>query len=327
MKALVAHRLVGLDGLAAEDIAAPTPGPGEVLVGVGAATIHLADVAALAGERHPRPALPFTPGLEAAGLIAAVGPEVEGFKQGDRVAAFLPWGGLAEGAVTSAALCAKLPDSLGFAVAASLPIVYAGALMALRDRARLGVGQTLLVLGGGGEAGLAAVEIGKRLGARVIAVTNESRGSEASERGADHLIDAASRPLTESVGALTANKGVDVAFDPVGGDAFEIAQLTLQAGGRMVSAGFAGGRVPRVNLAAFHARNAELIAANTPLAAQNDPLRAQMALRDVIAWAEEGIITPKIAAQFTLADMRPAFDYVKQRRNAGAVVITIGKEA
>jgi NADPH2:quinone reductase len=326
MKALIAQRLSGLDALLAEEVTAPAPGPGEVLIGVAAAGVHLADLAALSGERHPRPELPFIPGLEAAGLVAAVGPDVTGFKPGDRVAAFVDWGGLAEGTVAKAALCAAIPDGMSFALAAALPVAYGAALMALRERARLAPGETVLVLGAGGQSGLAAVEIAKKLGARVIAVASgESRGSEAGERGAEAIVDSASRPLSESVAALTDNAGVDVVFDPVGGDAFEMALLTLAPGGRVISSGFAGGRIPRINMSALYARDASLISANTPLTVKSDPAHAQQALNDVITWTAQGEIVPRIAAQFALADARAAFSYVKGRRNAGAVIVTIGK--
>ena len=328
MKALIAHRLVGIDALASDEIAAPTPGTGQVLIAVGAAGLHLTDLAALAGDRHPRPALPFIPGLEAAGLVAAVGEGVSDLTAGDRVVTFLDWGGLAEGAIAKAALCAKLPDGMAFSTAAGLPVAYGGALLALRDRASLAVGETLLVMGAGGQAGLAAVEIGKRLGARVIAVVGgAARGSEASELGADDIVDAASRPLSESVSALTGAKGVDVIFDPVGGDAFEIALMTLARGGRMISAGFAAGRIPRVNVGALFARNAALIAANIPFAVQDNPVAAQAALNDVIAWTADGSLRPRVAAQFPLGDVRPAFDYIKARRGAGAVIVTIGQDS
>jgi len=328
MKALIAQRLSGLDALSAVESAAPAPGPGEVLIGVGAAGVHLADLAALSGERHPRPNLPFTPGLEAAGLIAAVGAGVSSLKAGDRVAAFLDWGALAEGAVAKAELCVTIPDTVAFPLAASLPVAYGGALLAMRERARLSAGETVLVLGAGGYAGLAAVHVAKKLGARVIAVASgESRGSEAGVHGADEVVDGSARPLSESVAALTNNAGVNVIYDPVGGDAFETALLTLANGGRVISAGFAGGRIPRINMSALYARDAELISANTPLTAQVHPALAQKALRDIIAWLSEGAIEPRIAAQFSLADFRPAFDYVKARRNAGSVIVHIGKES
>lgn len=328
MRGLLAQRLAGLEALAIEDVAAPMPGPDEMLIGVGAAGVNLADVAALGGERHPRPDLPFVPGLEVAGIVAAIGPGVCGFSPGDRVAAFVRWGGLAEGAVARAELCAHLPDSMTFAYAAGLPIAYAGALLALRERARLVAGETVLVLGAGGHAGLAAIDIAKKLGARAIAVASgESRGSEAAGRGADEIVDSSARPLSESVAALTGGAGVNAIYDPVGGDAFEMSLLTLANGGRVVSAGFAGGRIPRVNLPALYARDAELISANTPLTVQAHPAQAGAALRDTIAWASEGAIAPKIAAQFALPDAKVALEYVKARRNTGAVIVTVGNES
>ncbi len=327
MKALIAQRLSGIAALAADDIAAPKPGPGEVLIAVGAGGVHLADIAALMGERHPRPSLPFIPGLEAAGLVAAVGAEVTSLAPGDRIAAFMSWGGLAEGAVAQADLCAKLPDTIPLSLGASLPMAFAGALLALRDRARLAAGETLLVLGAGGYTGIAAVQIGKKLGARVIAVAaGEARGSEAVESGADELIDGSAKPLSESVAALTAGNGVDVIYDPVGGDAFEMAVMTLAIGGRMISAGFAAGRVPRINMSAIYARDAELLAANTLLTVQKYPAHARAALNDVIAWTVDGSIRPRIAVQFPLSGATPAFDYISSRRGSGAVIITIGKE-
>jgi NADPH2:quinone reductase len=327
MKALIAQRLSGPDGLVAEDVPAPTPGPGEVLIGVGAAGIHLADLAALSGERHPRPEVPFTPGLEVAGLVAALGAGVEAFKPGDRVVAFVDWGGLAEGAVAREAVCVPIPEAMTFAAAAALPMAYAGALLALRDRARLAQGETVLVLGAGGQAGLAAVEIAHKLGARVIAAASgEERGIEAGEKGADAVIDTAARPLSESIAALTGNAGVDVIFDPVGGDAFEMALLTLAAGGRVLSSGFAAGRVPRVNMPAIFARDAELIAANTPLTVKSNPQQARSALEDVVGLSARKEIAPHIAAQFAFSDFKAALNYVKGRRNAGAVIVSIGKE-
>jgi len=326
MKALIARRLSGLEALTSDEVSVPAPGPGEILIGVAAAGLHLADVAALSGDRQPRPDLPFVPGLEAAGLVAAVGEGVSGFQPGDKVVAFLDWGGMAEGAVAKAAVCARIPDDMTFPKAAALPIAYAGALLALRERARITPGDTVLVLGAGGHSGLAAVDIAKKLGARVLAVASgETRGSEAAERGADAVIDGSERPLSESVMALTGNGGVQVVFDPVGGDAFEMAMPTLAVGGRIISAGFAGGRIPRMNMAALYARDAAMISANLPLAVKADQALACSALRDVIAWAAAGEIVPRIAAQFTFVEAHAAFNYVKSRRNAGAVVVTIEK--
>jgi NADPH2:quinone reductase len=324
MKAFRAHRLAGLEVLALEDVAAPVPAPGEVLIAVKAVGIHLADFAALAGERSPRPAVPFTPGLEVAGTVAGLGDGVTGLKAARRVVAFVPWGGLAEYAIAPASVCVAVPGALTDAQAASLPLAYGGAILALREKAGFGNGETVLVLGAGGFMGLAAIEIAKQLGARVIAAgAGETRVAVAREHGADHIVDTATAVLSRAVMDLTGGNGADVIFDPVGGDAFEAALGAAATGARLVSTGFAGGRVPRVDLAALFARDMALVAANIPLAVKAHPMRARAALEDAVAWAGAGTIKPRIAAQFLLAEARHAFEYVKARRGNGAVVVTI----
>jgi len=324
MKAYRAHRLAGMEVLALEEVSAPQPPAGAVAIAVKAAGVHLADLAALAGERHPRPELPFTPGLEVAGTVAALGSGVKGLKKGQRVAAFVPWGGMAEQALTPAELCVALPDSVEDKIAAGLPMAYAGAILALRDRAGLKAGEVVLVTGAGGTSGMAAVEAAKALGAVVIAAAGgEARTALAQGQGADHLIDTATEALDSRVAELTGGKGADVVFDPVGGDAFAAALASLASGGRIVTAGFAGGRLPTVNVGVAFARNLSIIGANVPLIAQSQPQLARAALTDAVAWAAEGKIRPRIAAQFPFADLRQAFDYVKQRRGTGAVVVTV----
>ncbi|MGH6871148.1 MAG: zinc-binding dehydrogenase [Rhizomicrobium sp.] len=323
MKAYRAHRLAGLEMLALEDVPAPEPPAGAVAIAVKAAGLHLADFAALAGDRAPRPELPFTPGLEVAGTVAAGGGK--GLRKNQRVAAFLPWGGLAEMALTPAELCVPIDDGVGDAEAACLPVAYAGAILALREKAQLAKGETVLVLGAGGQIGLAAVEIAKLLGATVIAAAGgEVRGSLASEMGADHGIDTANEPLDTRAREFTGGKGVDIVFDPVGGEAFEAAIAATAIGARIVSVGFAGGRVPRVNVPSFFSRDLRLIAANLPVTVQAHPALARAALLEAAKWAAEKKIHPRIAAKFPLADARAAFQYVKARKANGAVVVTMG---
>jgi NADPH:quinone reductase len=322
VKAFRTHRLGTAPAL--EEAALPEPGAGEVRIAVKAAGLHLTDVAALAGERVPKPQLPFTPGFEAAGLVTALGKGVKGLKLGQPVLAFLAGGGLADEALANAALCAALPEALGFEQAASLPVAYGGALMALRDQARLKGGETLLVLGAGGQAGLAAIGIGKELGARVIAAAGvEERRSAASAQGADDTVDGSSASLADSVLSLTDGKGANVVFDPVGGDAFAAALHAASIGARYIAAGFAGGRARATNVQMLFARNIQLLTANIPVMAASDPARARHALEDVIAWAIEGKIKPRIAARFALAQAAHALDYVKARRDSGAVIVTL----
>ncbi len=324
MKGIRAQRLNGPTALKLEEWEAPAPGPGQLLIDVAAAGVNLADIAAAAGERQPLPSLPFVPGLEAAGRVAALGEGVSGFKVGDKVAAYLAWGGLAEQAVADAALTVKLPKGLAPDVAAVLPAAYAGALLALKDKARLQGGETLLVLGAGGAAGLAAIAIGKILGATVIAAAGtDARGAAAGEQGADHVIDSATMRLGDVIAGWTDGKGVDVVFDPVGGDASAAALGACAPGARFLVAGFAGGKVGSLNARAVFARDLQILAANLTLAVAADPKAARAALQEVLSWAAAGKITPRIAARFAFADARTALDYVQNRRGAGAVLVTM----
>lgn len=323
METYRADRLGGPDMLVRTDADTPEPGPGQLRIAVRAVGIHLADLAALAGQRPPRPSLPFTPGVEVSGTVSAVGPEGADFAPGQAVIGFVGSGGLAEEALASAALCVPLPEGMAFGRAAGLPVAYAGGLVALRDRAGLGGGQTLLVLGAGGQAGLAAVELGKRLGAEVIAAAGQaSRLEVAVAQGADHTIMAATSPLGETVLELTDGRGADVVFDPVGGDGSRAALAALAPGARIVCAGFAAGQAPAVNAMALYGRDAALITANAGVMIETVPDALRAALADVAAWAASGEIRPRIAAQFPFDQARHALDYVMNRRDTGAVVVT-----
>ncbi len=324
IKALRAHRLVGPEALALDDIPPPGPGPDELLVAVEAAGVNLPDVAAVIGARRPPPALPFTPGLEGAGVVLAAGANVRELKPGDRVCGFFPSGSLAQQALAPANLAVPIPKRIAPDVAACLPVAHAGALMALRDRAHLAEGETLLVLGAGGHAGLAAVAIGKILGARVIAAASgEERGASAGQRGADAVIDTAAKPLGEAVRAITGGAGANVVFDPVGGDAFVPALGATAPGGRYVVAGFAGGQPGEINPAVLFARDVQLMTSNTLRALALGPMRALSALATVVTWAAEEKLSPKIAAKFPLKDARHAIEYVRAHRATGAAIVTM----
>jgi NADPH2:quinone reductase len=324
MQAFLTRSLTGLNALALGDAEPPQPGPGEIVVTLEAAGVNLADLAFAMGQRAPKPALPFIPGMEGAGTVTAIGKGVKAVRKGDAVAAFLASGGIAQSVKTSVALTCVLPKGVTAATGASLPHNYAGALMALRDRAALKAGEILLVLGAGGTAGLAAISIGKAMGAKVFAVANGAeRRNVAKEQGADEVIDPGNAPVAEELLKLTGDKRADVIFDPVSGDA-AIAGFPAGANGmRYIMAGFAGGSVPRLELTQLFARDAVLIAANTPLMVEREPERAKKALADVIAWAAAGKIKPRVAAKFPLAEARHAFDYVAGRRGMGAVLVTM----
>ncbi len=323
MKVFRSARLGGVGELALEDAPVPSPGPDEVVIALQAAGVNLADIAAASGERRPLPPTPFVPGLEGAGTIAAVGARVKGLKEGDVVAAFFPWGAFAQQAVTKAALVVLLPPGVTPQEAAMLPMAYAGARLALKDRARLAKGETVLVLGAGALGGLAAVEVANALGARVFAAASGATRGQPASAIADEVIDTGAAPLDQRVMALTDNAGADVIFDPVGGEAFEAASKACAVGGRFVCTGFASGRMPRVDLALLFARDAQLLTANIPQMVLADPARARAALKDVLEWAAQKKIRPRIAAKFHLRETAAALDYVRARRGHGGVIVTM----
>ena len=247
MRAMVCQRLEGPEALSLEDWPEPVPGPGEVLIAVAAAALNFADLLALKGRYQERLEPPFVPGLEVAGRVAGLGAGVEGLKEGNRVLALVDGGGYAERAVAKASDVFVLPEDLDWATGAGFPITYGSAHGALVWRAALQPGETLAVHGAAGGVGLAAVECGKALGARVIASARGAQRLEVARRhGADETLDSTGEDLRQRMKDLTDGRGVDVVFDPVGGEVFEASLRAAAWGARLVVVGFAGGGVPQI---------------------------------------------------------------------------------
>src|SRR5258705_6733012 len=246
MRAMLCHAWGPVENLKLGDAPAPVPADGELIIAVRAVVITYADAIMLAGKYQRRPSRPFSPGLEASGIVAACGSGVTRFKPGDRVMAILAHGGLAELAVAPEAETFAIPERMSFAEAGAFPVAYISSHVALRWQGRLKPGETLLVLGAAGGVGLTAVEIGKAMGARVIAAASTAEKlAAAQERGADEVINYATEKLTDRVMALTDSKGADVCFDPVGGELFDAALSSLGWGGRILLIGFVAG-VPQI---------------------------------------------------------------------------------
>ncbi len=242
MRAVICHQWGSVDELTVGEAPVPEAAPGEVLIRVKATAVNYADSIMVAGRYQTKPALPFSPGLETAGVVAACGRGVSGFKPGDRVMAILAYGGLAEFAVAPAAETYVIPDGMSFPEAGAFAIAYISSHVAIRWQGRLEAGETLLVLGSAGGVGLAAVEIGKAMGARVIAAASTpEKLAVAVGHGADASIDYSREQLTERVMALTDGKGADICFDPVGGALFDAALSSLGWGGRILLVGFVAG--------------------------------------------------------------------------------------
>jgi len=303
------------------EIARPTPAPDEVLVRIAACGLNFADLLMLKGTYQERPALPFTLGMEVAGTIEATGANVAGLAPGDRVAVFAGQGGLAEYGTFAASRCVRLPDAMPFEHAAAFMIAYGTSHLALGHRARLQPGETLLVTGAAGGVGLTAVEIGKAMGARVIAC---ARGAErlavARAAGADHLIDSETADLRAEVKALG---GADVVYDPVGGDTFMAALRATNPEGRLIPIGFAGGGVPQIPANLLLVKNLTVIGLywGGYMAFRPEVLTGSLA--DLLTLYSNGQLQPHVSHVLPLAEVETALDLLRSRTATGKVVVTM----
>ena len=303
------------------DLPRPEPGPGEVRIAVAACGLNFADLLMIDGRYQERPALPMTLGMELAGTVDALGPDVTGPALGTRVAAFGGQGGLADFAVVPGARCLPLPATMDLPTAAAFQIAYGTSHLALTRRARLAPGETLLVLGAAGGVGLTAVEIGKRLGARVIA---SARGADrlavAAAAGADHLIDSDAPDLR---GSLKALGGVDVVYDAVGGPAFIEALRATKPEGRLLTIGFAGGEVPQIPANLLLVKNLTVIGLYWGGYLSFAPEALMGSLTTLLDWHARGWLAPHISHRLPLTRASEALDLLRSRRATGKVVITM----
>ena len=325
MKALVCHAYGPIDSLTLEDVPNPQPAAGEVLVGVRACGINFPDLLLVQGKYQFKPPPPFSPGGEVAGVVEAVGSNVGVVRVGQRVLAMGPSGGLAEKFVTDALRVVALPESLDFVTACCLPTVYGTTLHALRDRAQLRAGETLLVLGAAGGVGLAAVQLGKRMGARVIAAASSPEKLETCKRnGADLLIDYTREDLKERVKALTDGSGADVVYDPIGGPYTEAALRATSFGGRLLVIGFAAGEIPRIPTNLTLLKGCAIVGVFWGMAMARDRARLTGQLEEILAWVADGSLKPHVHATYPLARALDALRDVEQRRVQGKVVVVTG---
>ena len=325
MRAVVCHELGGIDRLTLGDLPEPEPGPGEVLVHVTAAGLNFADLLIIKGEYQEKPDLPFAPGLEIAGRIARLGDGVEGFAEGQRVMATVSHGGFAERAIARASDIVALPDAVDDVTAAGFAIAYGTAYGSLQWATNLGSGETLVVHGAAGGVGLATVECGKALGATVIGT---ARGAERLEvvkaHGADHVIDTGSEDIRERVKALTAGRGADVVFDPIGGDVFDASLRSLAWGGRLLVIGFAGGRVQQIPANILLVKNVSAIGFYWGSYRKHDPARVQAGFETLLDWTSKKVIDPHVSMTFDLSDFDKALSALEARKSTGKIVLTTG---
>jgi len=324
MRAIVCSAFADPPVLALGDLPIPELGPGEVRLRVRAAGVNFADTLMVRGKYQTRPDFPFVPGMEMAGEIDGLGAGVLDFAVGERVLATAEHGAFAEFARVRAADCAKIPDTMDFATAATFPVVYGTAHGGLAWRAALQEGESLLVLGAAGGVGLAAVEVGKAMGAFVVAAASDgARGQIAMQHGADTAIDYASEDLREIVRQITNGKGVDAVFDPVGGSAFDAALRATAWEGRIVVVGFAAGQVQQIPANLLLVKNVAALGFFWGSYRRHDPARLKASLDTLLGWWAQGLLKPRVDARFKLEDAALALAQLTDRKGTGKTVIEI----
>lgn len=325
MRAMLCATLGPPSALKLVDLPTPTPGPKQLRVRVLAAGVNFPDALIVQGKYQMRPPLPFVPGAELAGEVIEIGAEVRGFQVGDKVAAVSLLGAFAQQAVIDAAQAIPLPadiDATRLQDAAGLALAYGTTLHALEERGHARAGETLLVLGAGGGVGLAAVELGKRLGLRVIAAASSARKRDAARAmGADELIDYASEDLREGVKALTDGKGVDLVYDPVGGELSEVALRCLGWRGRHLVIGFANGSIPSLAANLLLLKEAALLGVFWGEAARRDPRANAGRMQRLFGWLADGSLRPHVDARLPLSALPAALDRLLAREVVGKLLI------
>jgi len=324
MKAIVCTSYGAPEQLALAEVSDPVAGPGDLLVKVRASSINFPDSLTIAGRYQVKHALPFIPGSEASGVVEAVGSEVRGFAPGDRVALLTSIGGFAEKVAAPAATAIKLADEVPFDFAAAFHVTYGTSYLALIHQAKLQAGETVLVLGAAGGVGLAAIEIAKARGARVIAAASSPEKLEiARQAGADLLVNYAQEDLKASVRALTEGRGVDVVYDPVGDRYSEPALRAIAWEGRYLVVGFAGGEIPRIPLNLLLLKSASAIGVFWGDWAARNPEAKAAHIADIFAMYARGEIKAQISRRYPLAQTPAALRWMMERNATGKIVIEV----
>ncbi len=325
MRALLCREIGKLASVRVEDVAAPAIGSGQVRVQVKAAGVNFPDLLMLEGKYQVKPELPFIPGLEVSGVVAECGEGVLHVAPGARVLAFARHGGgYAEEIVLPGGIVTPIPASMDFVTAAAFPVAYGTAHFALAARGGLKAGETLLVLGAAGGVGIAAVEIGKMLGARVIAAASSPDKLEiARQHGADDVIDYKAESLRDRVLSLTGGKGVDVVFDPGGGAAFEQSVRCIGWEGRILVVGFASGDIPKVAANLILVKNFSVVGVVFGEQSSRFPDQSRRLLTELLEAWTQGRLRPRVWKQFPLERAHDAFAAIKGREVTGKIVLTL----
>jgi NADPH2:quinone reductase len=332
MKALLCTHYGPPEEMELRDIPSPKPGKNQVLIGVKACGVNFPDVLMIQDKYQFRPTIPFAPGGEIAGLIKELGEGVENLKVGDRVCVSVGNAGFAEEALADARRCIKIPSSVDIAVASSFIVTYGTSYHALKDRAKLKSGETLVVLGAAGGVGLSAVEIGAAMGAKVIAgASTEEKVALAKKHGAVDgfvypplpLSRDQQKALSETIKSKTGGQGADVLYDPVGDQYAEPALRAMNWEGRYLVIGFAAGEIPRIPLNLTLLKGCDVLGVFWGASTARDPKRAQASLEELMKWIADGKVHPHVSAKFPLAEGGKAIRMLMDRKAQGKVVVTM----
>ncbi len=328
MRAVVVHAFGPAGSHAVEDFADPVPGPDDVLIDVEAIGVNFSDTLIMAGSYQVRPEPPFVPGRDAAGVVAEIGADVTRCRPGDRVMALVPYGAYAERLAAPSARCVVMPDGMDFVTAAAMYNAHAIAYVAAVMRGGIEPGETVLVTGASGGVGLACVEIAKAKGACVIAaVRSAANGALALAHGADHWIDVSGPGLKDSLRSQIDDKtgrAIDLVLDPVGGDVFDAALRALGHGGRLVSIGFAAGRVPEAKANYLLLKNIAVVGAYLDPHFAAEPDRMDAAMAEILDLYEIGAVRPEVTARYPLEDFAIALARFADHDVTGKLVLTTG---
>ncbi len=324
MKAALCKSLDGPEALVVEEIADPEAGPGKVVVRVHAAALNFFDTLITRGKYQTKPALPFSPSGEIAGVVERVGPGVTGVVAGERVAAAVSYGGAREKIVIAAESLIPVPASVSFPVASAVSVTFGTAIHGLKDRGRVKPGETVAILGASGGAGQAAIEVAKLLGARVIAAASSDDKLEICKAlGADDVVNYDAVDLKQALKDLTGGRGVDVVYDCVGGKYAEPAIRALAWQGRFLVVGFAAGDIPKIPLNLLMLKGADAIGVFWGEAVRRHPERHRANMIEVLRWVAEGKLDPRIQATYPLEEIREAIGILDRREAVGKIVLTL----
>ena len=324
MRAVLCKRLDGPEALVIEDVPAAEPGPGEIAVTVRVAALNFFDTLITRGKYQHKPELPFSPAGEIAGVVARVGEGVSGFLPGDRVAAYLGWGGARDEVIVTTEAAIPIPSGVADEVAAGVPITYGTAIHGLKDRANVQPNEWVAVTGAAGGAGLAAIEIAKVMGARVIAVaSSEEKLAICRAHGADAVIDYGKEDLKQALRERTGGAGVDVVYDCVGGDAAEPALRALRWNGRFLVVGFASGDIPKFPLNLLLVKGVSVMGVFWGEAVKRDPAGHRANMEFVLRAVADGRLRPRVHGTYPLERIAEAIGVLERREATGKVVVRV----